>query len=694
MANELLRKIQRGLKKPPKVIAQRVLTEALGEVERFVAPVRARRMDTRRLLQELNFPNLDRCWQALAQQPFATAFDLPSVDDAGADTLVGRTRILDAAQRAMRHEVDLMGSGPTQLGESIDWQQDYKTGFRWAPAYFRSINYNNLLQPSDVKFPWELSRLQWLIPVGQAFHLTRDERYARFTRGLLEDWMNANPYAHSINWACTMEVAIRLFSWTWFFHVFHASDAWKDAGFRARFLRMVYLHGDFTARHLEKSDVNGNHYTADAAGLVFAGLFFGERGRAAGWHALGWQILTEEMPLQVFADGVDFEASVPYHRLVLELFLFPALYRIRSGFDVGAVYRDRLRAMAEFTLAYTRLDGSVPLWGDADDARALPMGGQVINDHRYLPCLVGAAIGDPMLERGICGDPSELLWWLGHAGARRCLDQSMAVPSPVSRAFPDGGFYIMRNPLDHVFIDCGPLGLAGRGGHGHNDALAFEAVLCGEHLVTDSGAYLYTADYLARNRFRSTASHNTPMVDDEEINRFIRPDYLWNLHDDARPELLKWTTSALEDRFKGCHRGYTRLQPPVVPMRTITLHHVDHRLTVRDEFDGDGVHRFEIPLLLTAETTVEHTPEGGLQLGRGEKCFSLSWHGAGAWQLRVEDSTYSVSYGLLTPCRKLIWQCSGVARQVWLEISLQPTTKAYRGVNDESRQTRNSETVG
>ncbi len=35
----------------------------------------------------------------------------------------------------------------------------------------------------------------------------------------------------------------------------------------------------------------------------------------------------------------------------------------------------------------------------------------------------------------------------------------------------------MRNNVDHVFIDCGPLGLAGRGGHGHNDCLAFEAVL-------------------------------------------------------------------------------------------------------------------------------------------------------------------------------------------------------------------------
>ncbi len=682
MTGELLLKIQRGLKKPPKVIVQRILSELAGEAERYIAPVRSRRMDTARLLRELQYADLGSCWDDLAQQPYATAFDLPVDASREADGFSGRPRILQAAERALTHEVDLMGSGPLSLGPTIDWQMDYKTGVRWEPAYFRRIEYNNLSQPSDVKFPWELSRLQWMIPVGQAFHLTGDERYAAFARDILAQWMDANPYAHSINWACTMEVALRILSWTWLFHVFHASDAWKEAAFRARFLRMLYLHGDFTARHLEKSDVNGNHYTADAAGLVFAGLFFAGRGRAARWHRLGWCILSEEMPLQVFPDGVDFEASVPYHRLVLELFLFPAQYRIKAGFDVPRAYRDRLRAMAHFTLAYSRPDGSVPLWGDADDARALPMGGQDINDHRYLPALVGAVTGDASLECGFHGDPSELAWWLGHAAARRVTERPPDVGAPASRAFPDGGFFIMRNAIDHVFIDCGPLGLAGRGGHGHNDALAFELVLCGEHLVSDSGAYLYTADYQARNRFRSTASHNTPMVDGEEINRFIRPDYLWNLHDDARPELLEWESGDAEDRFRGRHRGYARLDSPVIPTRSITLRHADHRLTVRDDFAGRGEHLFEIPLLLTKDTTIGRTADGTVQLQRGGKRFLLQWQGAGRWELQVEDSAYSISYGLLTRCQKLVWRCRGVAFQTWLEVSLQPQGEANSGGSD------------
>ena len=79
---------------------------------------------------------------------------------------------------AVERRVDLLGSGPTELGTPVDWLCDFKTGRRWEPAYARRIEYANLDEPSDVKVPWELSRMQWLIPAAQAYALTGDERYA------------------------------------------------------------------------------------------------------------------------------------------------------------------------------------------------------------------------------------------------------------------------------------------------------------------------------------------------------------------------------------------------------------------------------------------------------------------------------------------------------------------------------------
>ena len=124
----------------------------------------------------------------------------------------------------------------------------------------------------------------------------------------------------------------------------------------------------------------------------------------------------------------------------------------------------------------------------------------------------------------------------------------------------------MRNAVDHVFVDCGRIGLADRGGHGHNDCLSFEAVLDGVRLVSDCGSFVYTRSFEERNRFRSTASHNTPIVDGQEINR-LRPELLWDLEYDAKPELRRFETSDTRDVFVGAHAGYRRLAEPVTPVQ-------------------------------------------------------------------------------------------------------------------------------
>jgi len=47
----------------------------------------------------------------------------------------------------------------------------------------------------------------------------------------------------------TMDVALRGIALAWLFHVFHRSVKWWDGDFRDDFLKLLYLHGDFTSRH-------------------------------------------------------------------------------------------------------------------------------------------------------------------------------------------------------------------------------------------------------------------------------------------------------------------------------------------------------------------------------------------------------------------------------------------------------------
>jgi hypothetical protein len=654
----VLRLLRRALGRSPRAVAHRAAYELVAESERYRAPRRDRRFDRQQLLARCGASDLDSLWTALAARPYPA--HTRGVDPARHRELCpgGEERILKAAGDALARRVKLLGSDSVELGPTIDWSRDFKSGVAWPRAFMRDIAYVDPQDASDVKVPWELSRLQWLMPAGQAYLLTGDERYAQAARATLESWIDANPYAGSVNWSVTMETALRLLSWTWLFHVFHGSSHWSDARFRERFLRTLYLHGDFTERHLEISDVNGNHCTADAAGLVFAGLFFGPGRDAPRWLARGWDLLVAELPRQVDEDGVDFEASAAYHRLVAELFLLPALYRRECGLDVPAAYRERLIAMARFTAAYSRPDGSTPLWGDADDARALPLGGQALTDHRYLPGLVGAAFDVPELRAAATGPRDEVYWLRGPRDAATLPGPAGPAPVQRSAAFPQGGVYVLRNAVDHVFVDCGPVGIAGRGGHGHNDCLGFEAVLDGVPLVSDCGAFLYTASFEERNRFRSTAYHNTPRVDGQEQNR-IQPELLWSLANDARPEARAFAPGQDRDRFVGSHSGYRRLSAPVTPVRTFELEHASHALTVTDAFEGAGRHRFEVPLHLAPGVRAAVRAPGTLELEAGGRRFRFDWGPADEWRLELGAGRVSPSYGVAVPVVRLVFSREG-----------------------------------
>ncbi len=651
---ETLDKVRRGLRKPPSYILERLASDAREQAEKVLGPRRARRFGMNALLEATGAKNLEQLWSHLKARSYPALTASVSPEEYRHICPDDFERITRRAEDALAHRVDLLGSGLVELGTEIDWHKDYKTNLSWPMHYCRDIDYRNPERRSDVKFPWEVSRMQWVIPAGQAYLLTGNETYAWEVRQVIEQWIAANPYAYGVNWASTIEVALRILSWSWFFHVFAKSKAWSEPSFQGEFLRNLYLHGVFTEKHIEKSDINGNHYTADAAGLVFAGLFFGECTSARRWADRGWNILAEELPRQVYNDGVDFEGSVAYHRMVFELFLLPGLYRAALRLTVPEFYQNRLARMARFTAAYSRADGSVPLWGDADDARALPFGPQTIGDHRYVLGLAGCVFA-PDLKKYFSGSREEIFWLLGKEAAESLPRLERPAFQSGSTAFPDGGFYVMRNECDHVFVDCGPVGLAGRGGHGHNDLLSFEAVLDGVHLITDCGSYVYTADYAERNRFRSTAYHNTPMIDGEEINRFVAPNNLWALRNDARPVVRKWDAGDSMTVVSMSHTGYERLDPPVFVSREVTLDHARHALTISDHVQRQSGCQVVISFHFSPDLRVAlHTAE--CDLVHPDRCFLFTWNGTEGWAPELVACRTSPRYGVTVPSRKIVFR--------------------------------------
>jgi Heparinase II/III-like protein/Heparinase II/III N-terminus len=563
-----------------------------------------------------------------------------------------------AADRVVRHEFDLLGSGPfvpidpgrpARGGyRPIDWYGDPVKGLRF-PERVPYRQWNLLeMRPglADVKFPWDLSRCQHWMPLAQAFRLTRERAYAAEILNQHDDFMEANPVGYGVNWTCTMDVALRAFNWAMAADLLQASRA-LEARELAGLYDSLFAHGHFIERNLEnKYEVTSNHFLSNVVGLFGVAMLFRDLPSGHRWLTRAREWLEQEIKVQVLPDGADYESSVPYHRLVAELFLSGARQARHGGNPLSPAYESRLRDMMAFLNAILRPDGRVPQVGDADDGRV-----HMFSDHgRWEPqdarhLLAPASLMFQAPEWWRADDP-----WAGWEGAWWGLPSSaamaVAVPAEDQRQlFPDAGLVVDKTARHYLLITNGKVGTNGFGNHKHNDLLSFEFHDQGRPLIVDPGSYVYTSDPDARNYFRSTLAHNTVAIDGEEQNEF-KAEWLFRMFEKALPEHRSYAAAGDVTEYRGRHDGYTRLKQPVIHERAFRFEAGTGTLTIEDVFAGEGTHRLQWRFHCAPGVTV--TAERHL--------VTLS-DSARRWQLRAADDLgaalvddwYSPSYGRRLP---------------------------------------------
>ena len=493
--------------------------------------------------------------------------------------------LLDDAENALARRFDLLGSGPTDLGPSIDWSRDFKTGFRWPHVYVKDMVLVDPAFKADVKVPWDLSRGYQLIRLGQAFWLTGEERFAREAMDQWASWVDGNPVLRTCNWGNAMEAAIRAANWCVAFTLTRDSAA-QTAAIRERFLRSALEHGRFIAANLERSEgyPTSNHYLADLVGLVYLAILAPHFKESAAWLETGLRGLESETLIQVGADGLDYEGSINYHRLVGELLLSAFQLARENGHAPSEVAWKRVLAMAEATLHYTRPDGRAPLIGDVDNGRLHWLTPEPSDDHRSFLGLAASVTGRPDFAAAAGRAGAEGFWWADvPSGAPADL------PRLTSKLFENAGLAVLRGDGAQVVVHCG----APRGprGHFHNDALSLEVSLSGLPWIVDPGTYAYTSSESDRNHFRQTRAHNTVQIDQAEINEIV-PGQLFDLRFASKPRVVEWTVTEDATTFVGEHLGYARLRGGGAHQRRITLHR-SGALEVEDTIQGEGSHVVE-----------------------------------------------------------------------------------------------------
>ena len=390
----------------------------------------------------------------------------------------------------------------------------------YQPSFFYGDDIDWTLWPvKDNELRWQLHRMKWWVPFGRVWRETGDDRYAAEWVAEYLDWMAKNPLGdydegsirtlqESDNmyfaWR-PLEVSDRLEHQVEQFLLMLPSKPF-DAAFLTHFLvnyhrHCIHLSGHFSA--------TGNHRLFQAQRLLLASVFFPEMKEALSWQRYCIEVLGQEISRQVYPDGIQIELDPHYHLESIRIFS-RALAICQAGGLEGCFppeYIATVHRMVSAVYNYSFPDLTNPAFSDFHGHHDMK------THYRQWRELFPE---DGMIAYQATG---------GEEGA---------VPSYLSRAFPDGGFYCLRNGWDQdatvMVLKAGPRGYW----HNQPDNGTFEYWHAGRNFFPDSGCYIYGGDaaiQAQRDWFRQSAVHNTLTLDGRNIE-----------HPESR--LLSWSTDS------------------------------------------------------------------------------------------------------------------------------------------------------
>jgi len=507
-----------------------------------------------------------------------------------------------AAEAILEHRITIFEK-EFDLGPNIDWRVDPVTGIGWPLEHYTRVKIVRG-DGSDARIVWELNRLHHLVILGRAYALNGDESYAEEFFKQLDSWNEQNPPRFGLNWTTAMEVAIRSINLIAAFELFRQSPLLTDDRV-AMALKMLLAHGRFIRSNLEFSHRTlSNHYLSDLIGLYAIGTTMPDLKEADEWIRFAHvELLNELVCRQVYDDGVSYEGSTAYHRLVTELYTFFILFSETTGLVLPVHCRKRVEAMYDFIRYCQKPDETSPAIGDSDDGRMMKFRDRSALDHSYLMSMGAMMFRNRKFKTSDIVD-EESLWWFGEKGLRTFEHLHKSGHLTGSKAFRNAQIFIQRKDDFYSIIDCGDHGINGRGSHAHSDALSFELFAFDRTFLRDPGTFAYTGNPEWRNIFRSTSYHNTVRVDGMDISR-IDHNQLFALGENVKPGINHWESNAEHDVLDATHSGYATLKRPVTHRRKITFDKRDLYWKVEDLFTGEGEHLFEFFLNFDAGLNVE-----------------------------------------------------------------------------------------
>lgn len=238
--------------------------------------------------------------------------------------------------------------------------------------------------------------------------------------------------------------------------------------FREKIYCELYSQYLYLQKHQEKH-LLANHYFEDLKALIIASYLFKDDKKLKGYL----ESFKKQCDEQILVDGVHYELSLMYHKLILEDMMRIGMLAKQPDFPECKWITPLIQKMTDACYSLEKGIGRTPLFNDAGD--------NVAKTSEQL-CLAA--------------------------------EKQFSIKPAQQDAFEASGYYKLYDGNSVLIFDAGRIGVDYQPAHGHCDCLSFELSVDGKPLFVNSGTYEYQGDL--RQYFRKTCAHNTLEINGHE----------------------------------------------------------------------------------------------------------------------------------------------------------------------------------
>lgn len=569
--------------------------------------------------------------------------------------------------------------------DKVLWHTDPMTKKEIKIKYWRNYRFNtNSEFPENSIDPILLFKLhthQHMIRYVQAYSITSNKKYLYKCLNELEEWIDIFPTGFGYPHLIPLNISQRLITWCFIFLILK-DDEYFQKKLMNKFIQSMDDQAKFMSENLSIFGQTNNFLISELVSLKFINHIF----PFIDYKYDLDKVLIEELDKQICEDGTSFENSTGYQRFVTELLVILS-FLSKNDADRYDIYTQYLNGLIQSLANLSTSSGYMPHIGDVSLERAYWFETEMdvfnISDLISISSVLTKNNSLKNLSTSCC---SSLFWMLGMKGVELFNQMKSELTECKLNIYPYGGLGSMRSSnlnsdISHISFDCGEIGLNNQGGHGHNDFGSFSFSFNNQPIIIDRGTCTYFTSSKKRNEYRSSLSHNMPIINNSETSKLGKN--LFTLENIISAKINKRIEEKLYSFIDLSHKGYARIDNKFDCSRKLALTNNNFFL-IEDKIKGKEKKSLKWNFYLHPSIMPVKKSDSLVVLQKDNKnLFEVEIINNTSLKWNIKNTTCSLSYGSELVTKKLSIKYDSIGTEIVLFIFKPCIDLSKKGYNTE-----------